>query len=787
VWLGRWLLLPWILLPAAMAAAYLSSLLGRVDYAFYDSSLPSEPAPSDIVIVAIDDASLEQLGRWPWPRTLHAALLERLRTARARVVGLDILFTEPDSGSPTDDATLAAAISRGPPTVLPLLAEFGGHRSAVREALPIPILAEAAAGLGHTNLEVDPDGIVRSVYLREGLGAARHPYLALAVLEQAREAPQTLPGERRSAGRAPADVWVRDHRILIPFSGPPGHFAQLSYADVLNGHAADADLAGKIVLVGVTAEGIGDTLATPRSGQSRPMAGVEVMANVLQALRTGTAIRSVPMSATILIGLLPLALVLLALPRLPPRHASLLVLGVLTATVAGSLLALRLGHWWWPPSAALAAIVAAYPLYSWQRLVETHNFLEAEIERLAREPFPLLKRAAALEGLLEGPRTASHDFLIRRIELARHGTERLRNARRLLTDTIDNLPDATLLVDATGRIVLVNPAVLALLGFEDRKDLEGLAVDDVLYKRTRQHDLEFSVLAGDAPCTKEVTFPETDRHFLARAVPYYGDSRERLGTLVNLADVTTLHAMQQERDDLARFLSHDMKSPAVSLLGLAQLQRDPERALSAPELSRRLDLLAQRMLTLLEDFVALTRAESLSPGAFETFDLRDAMQDAYDEVWAAALARKLTIESALTDDEPCLIKGDRHLLARAIVNMLTNAIKLSPTPGTIRLSCERQEHLAAVAVRDWGPGFAAENEQALFKRFSRGLHRGNADPGGAGLGLAFVRVVAEKHHGRVSAQSDRITGTTFRIILPIASLSGSEQPQERSSVTKRMP
>ncbi len=146
----------------------LLNLFWRMDVAIFDAASPTGPAPTDVVIVAIDDPSIAQLGRWPWPRAVHAALLDRLREAGARAVALDILFTEPESSSGAGDLALATAMRRGPQTVLPLLADLPGESRRPRERLPVPVLAEAAAAPGHAHLELDPDGIVRSVFLREG-------------------------------------------------------------------------------------------------------------------------------------------------------------------------------------------------------------------------------------------------------------------------------------------------------------------------------------------------------------------------------------------------------------------------------------------------------------------------------------------------------------------------------------------------------------------------------------------------------------------------------------------
>jgi signal transduction histidine kinase len=200
------------------------------------------------------------------------------------------------------------------------------------------------------------------------------------------------------------------------------------------------------------------------------------------------------------------------------------------------------------------------------------------------------------------------------------------------------------------------------------------------------------------------------------------------------------------------------------LLGLAQLQRDPDRALPPQELSQRLDLLAHRIVALVDNFVALARAESADPKGFEDLDLRDALQDAYDEVWAAAQARNITIRINVSD-EPCIASGDRHLLSRAVANLLSNAIKFSSAGTCVELSCRQRDHDSVITVADQGPGIEPQRQASLFQRFSRAVHRGGADPGGAGLGLAFVRVVAEKHGGHAWAEPNLPTGTVFQFSL----------------------
>lgn len=563
LWTRQWLgLLAAISL--VLVFACIDRWFWRLDYSVYDASLPRRPAPSDIVIVAIDDPSIESIGRWPWRRAVHAALLERLRSMGARIVALDVLMTESDQ----DDALFASAMRQGLPTVLPLMVRFGGT---IREELPVPPLAKSAAAIGHVNVEVDPDGMVRSLFLKEGLGLPTRPYLADALLGQLANSMAQLKcaASHPDLQHAPADVWVRDCQTLIPYSGPPGHFTRVSYADVLAGRVSDSALRDKIVLVGATAQGIGDAWSTPVSGGALAMPGVEIMANVLEAQRSGTLIRKVPLVPTILLTLLPVYLLGVALRVLTPRWSMMSGVAIWLATLAGSYLALQLGHWWWPPSAALLAILALYPLWSWRRLVATQSFMDEEFARLAgverllsagpptspnnpsrcmasaddaaqpdSNPSPSLASAHVQPpnhrraGLLRWtPR--SLDAVDRRIYLLRSATQSLRDARQHLADTINALPDATLVADTEGRVVLANPAAAAL--FNARA---GMLVDDTLYATAHDADVKFASLRERGPGTVEINLPDPTRCYLVRTAPFIDSEQLNVGMILTLTDIT---------------------------------------------------------------------------------------------------------------------------------------------------------------------------------------------------------------------------------------------------------
>ena len=149
----------WLTVALAVLAALLGSFngLGRLDQVLYDRAvmMTGRAADPDILIVAIDDASIDALGRWPWRRAIHAALLDRLSGARA--VGLDLIFAEPDTVNPGDDPILANSIQRNGRTVLPVVLDRLRNPTAI--GLPIPELARTAASTGFINALIDPDGV----------------------------------------------------------------------------------------------------------------------------------------------------------------------------------------------------------------------------------------------------------------------------------------------------------------------------------------------------------------------------------------------------------------------------------------------------------------------------------------------------------------------------------------------------------------------------------------------------------------------------------------------------
>jgi adenylate cyclase len=310
-----------------------------------DGLFPAVGADPRIVIVAADERSLDAFGRWPWDRSVHAQLIDELRRQGAALIGYDVTFSEPGE-DPAADADLARAVREAGNVVLSANAAFAGRLGDVPRAatleVPIPELVSSAASVAHANVIPDPDGVVRA--LPPVIETPDEQFLsglsyALFQLDQGLTGPPILRPDGVQVGSA-----------LIPTGG--AHLLEVNFAegfpiysaaDVTGGKLPADALSGKIVLVGATALGLGDSRLTPLD-KSTGQPGVTVHANALNTMVTGGFLSPDGRAATV---------------------AWAAIVALLVALVVAFV------RVWLSPIAALA-IGAAYYLVAFRRFDEGH-------------------------------------------------------------------------------------------------------------------------------------------------------------------------------------------------------------------------------------------------------------------------------------------------------------------------------------------------------------------------------------------------------------------------------
>jgi adenylate cyclase len=363
-WLVRGMV--WMAGVGLLVLLIVSGITTPLDNALYDlhARFWRYTPGDDVVIVAIDAKSLDAIGRFPWPRSVYAQLIDRLTEDGVRGIGMDITMSTP-SDNPHNDELVAAAIHRNGKVVLPVFAEAVTLGGPLQEALPVTGIASSVAALGQVDVAKDADERVRGAYLKAGLGSPYWPSLALALIQLGQKAPITaLPGLRDPVNDdASPYLWMRDNYVLLRYAGVAGAFGRLSASDVIDGSAPLALLKNHWVLIGATYEGLGDILQTPDS----PMPGVEYQANVLESLERGWLVTPIDFLTQfgLAAGMLALPLLLYSVPAL--GRGPMLLLASVTLVLATCIVLLRGWYLWWPPVACLVVMVVEFA--AWRMLM----------------------------------------------------------------------------------------------------------------------------------------------------------------------------------------------------------------------------------------------------------------------------------------------------------------------------------------------------------------------------------------------------------------------------------
>jgi len=322
-----------------------------------------------------------------------------------------------------------------------------------------------------------------------------------------------------------------------------------------------------------------------------------------------------------------------------------------------------------------------------------------------------------------------------------------------VSQTLDRL----LLVEA-----LVIAAVLLALGLAAR-----FVVRVGLLPLERMGHTAGAIAGGDLSHRVEPADPRTEVGRLGIALNRMLDRLER-----------AFAGQKASEDRLRQFLadaSHELRTPLQSIRGYAELfrigaAREPDEVEKA---MRRIEQESARMGVLVEDLLTLARLGEAPDGERRPVDLAALARDAVSDAGATAPAREIALHAEGAAGAATVL-GDPHQLAQVLANLLRNALVHTPDGTPIEVAVARTGEEARIEVRDHGPGLpAGEDPAALFERFWRaegGRTRGAA---GAGLGLAIVAGVVERHGGRVEAGNAPGGGAAFTVHLPLAPVSGA--------------
>lgn len=225
-------------------------------------------------------------------------------------------------------------------------------------------------------------------------------------------------------------------------------------------------------------------------------------------------------------------------------------------------------------------------------------------------------------------------------------------------------------------------------------------------------------------------------------------------------------AAEEARRELVVFMSHDLRTPLSGLRALAEALEDGMIA-DVPRALTHLRTTVARMAGLVDDLFALSRVQGTQPAKPEAMvSLTELIHDVAFELDPTAQARQVSLEVHVSDDDRLAVLGSSDDLARALGNLVSNAIRHTEPGRAVRLEAGRSpDGHVQIAVADGCGGIPADNLARVFDTGWRGTPSRSGDDGGAGLGLAITRGVVESHAGSI-AVSNVTGGCRFEVQLP---------------------
>jgi two-component system phosphate regulon sensor histidine kinase PhoR len=326
-----------------------------------------------------------------------------------------------------------------------------------------------------------------------------------------------------------------------------------------------------------------------------------------------------------------------------------------------------------------------------------------------------------------------------------------------------------LIVDNTNHILLANRALQGI--FPSATDILGSRVELVLQSRGFLDYVE-ALRAGRAVQRQSIEFAKGNDSVWAEVTgslipPLDGQAPQ--WALFVLHDITHQRKLEAVRRDFVANVSHELRTPLSVIKGYIETLVDGHQEMPAGDRERFLRTIqrhTERLHSLLEDLLTLSRLESANPGLLrETVPFAKIVTAVVEDYRSRPAAGERRLDCTV-DPAAGNLWVDASKITQVLENLLDNALKYTPVGAVVSISVDSREGELVVAVRDNGPGIPAEDLPHIFERFYRVDKGRSREKGGTGLGLSIVKHIVQLHGGRVWVESRLGQGTAFFFSLP---------------------
>ncbi len=346
---------------------------------------------------------------------------------------------------------------------------------------------------------------------------------------------------------------------------------------------------------------------------------------------------------------------------------------------------------------------------------------------------------------------------------------------RRSAEILDNTPDFVGWADAQGQIVHINHGGRKMVGLGESVDLGsrlvGTLAPDWAAKLIREEAIPSAI--ADGVWTGESAYLDpTGREIpVSQVVIAHRDERGDVRYVSTIArDISERFELDRMKDDFVSMVSHELRTPLTSIVGYTEVLADND----AGELSEAQEGIvetigrnAERLLSLIDDLLALSSLGQRDGGPSERIDLVEVVGEQIDALRPVADSKQIDLRAESTD--PTEVQGRLDQLERVVANLLSNALKFTPRGGRVTIDLRTDGDLVELTVTDTGIGIPADEQANLFERFHRASNAQRDAIQGSGLGLAISREIVEAHGGSIELVSEVGSGTAVAVRLPAAS------------------
>jgi len=337
---------------------------------------------------------------------------------------------------------------------------------------------------------------------------------------------------------------------------------------------------------------------------------------------------------------------------------------------------------------------------------------------------------------------------------------------------IEHMADGVLLLNRSGSIITVNPALSKLLNMKTEniigKNINDVNLDEaikLLCSPAKKGEAE------DTFVTSEVTLPGDNAPTLQIYTnTIYNDHHHKIGEIRVMHDVTQERILEQMKDDFVSTISHELRTPLFSIQGFVRLilSGDVPDEKTQHEFLTIIERQASHLSDLVSNLLDLNRlASDALPIDKVPIQISDTINLTVAKLHSLSRKKGVLIKGKIPTKLP-LVLGDPQRLEQVFTNLIGNAIKFTPQKGQVLISAKTTLNSIVISIADTGIGIPPEELDRIFGKFYQVEEHSTRSAEGSGLGLHISRQLISKHQGKIWAKSKIGKGSTFFVELPIA-------------------